>query len=281
LPVPRVIWSYWESDSESLPPIIEFCAESWVRNSGISEIRTLTPLTIDSYLVDSDLPRFFWDLPPVKRANAVRLALLTKYGGVWMDAGVAVSGPIDEFVDWATQSSGFFAFQGISRDRILTTWFLAANPENTFVAEWSRRYNKFFSRRKLHETHSPTKSPSRLATHTLYLLKNSVLGGSDARTARWALWPASSLPIYPYFIMHYIAGAMVRQPVFKSIFDAMRFVGASKSLKIRSIFNQGRVEAQVLGEIAGDVPIHKLDGYRSYSPGELRLLRKVFWGDPQ
>ena len=281
MPVPRIIWSYWESDSEFLPSIIQFCAESWVRNSGFSEIRILTPRTLSGWLESSDLPRTFWEMPPVKRANAVRLALLKEHGGVWMDAGVAVSAPIDDFVNQVTRLSGFFAFQGIASDRILTTWFLASNRGNAFVAEWSRRYNEFFARPRIHEAHSPAKSPSWLATHALYSLKNSVLGGSSYRTAFWALWPVSALPFYPYFIMHYIAGAMVRRQIYKAMFEKMEFVGASNSLKIRSLFDKRQINENVLREIAVLACVHKLDGYRSYSAEDLRVLRRVFFGDAQ
>ena len=72
----------------------------------------LTQANLGEYLSSDELPLEFWSLPPVKRANAIRLALLSKYGGVWVDAGVALSGQVIPWLEPKTRLSGFFCFSG-------------------------------------------------------------------------------------------------------------------------------------------------------------------------
>ena len=274
--IPKILWSYWESQDEALPHIIEFCKESWHRWGGVDDIRMLTPATLGEYLSHDDLPLEFWALPPVKRANAIRLALLSKFGGVWVDAGVALSGDLTAWLEPKTRLSGFFVFQGISSDRLLTTWFIAGAPHNSFISEWSRRYNLFFDRRKLHEAHSPAKSGSKLATFALTTINGHWLRSKPSRTAWWAKPPLSLLPFYPYFIMHYIANLMLGETSYRSQLENVEYVKPAKSLLLRHLLDKGKFSHQSAREACRAVPIHKLDGYRNYSDEELETLRTVF-----
>jgi len=236
----------------------------------------LTQANLGEYLCSDELPLEFWSLPPVKRANAIRLALLSKYGGVWVDAGVALSGQVMPWLEPKTRLSGFFVFQGVGSDRLLTTWFIASEPHNSFISEWSRRYNLFFDRRKLHEAHSPAKSSSKLATHALMSINGKWLRSKPSRTAWWAKPPLSWLPFYPYFIMHYIATSMISETSYRSRLGDVEYVKPVNSLRLRHLLDKGEFSRQSAEEASKAVPIHKLDGYRDYSVEELATMRKVF-----
>ena len=277
LHVQNICWSYWESTSGRKPDIVTFCERSWKSNGGFGDIKLLTPLTLPDYLGERDLPSQFRNMPPVKKANAIRLALLSKYGGYWLDAGVAVSAGVENWVLQKCSEEGFFAFQGVGNDRLLATWFLASARKNPFVAEWSRLYNKFFSRRRIHEVHSQTKSPSRLATHVLARLNGTWLRSSPTRTALWAKPPLRWLPFYPYFIMHYIANKIVEEPRFGRDFASVHFEPAGAPLRLRQVFSLARSPSREAIEAAvSAVPIHKLNTYRDYDEETLRTLYDVF-----
>ena len=64
---------------------------------------------------------------PNHRANVLRMELLARHGGVWVDATCFCVRPLDEWLP-AQMSSGFFAFARPARSRLLANWFLAARP---------------------------------------------------------------------------------------------------------------------------------------------------------
>lgn len=120
--VRRVVWTFWDSGEASLPAFNKYAVNHWrklLEPSGY-EIRVLN-------LVEGDknnavtvlggkecLPRN-WDtldaiiqpytgpdgnevkmVPSVVRSDLIRLALLEKYGGIWMDSSNALIRPLDD-----------------------------------------------------------------------------------------------------------------------------------------------------------------------------------------
>ncbi|MDA7565917.1 hypothetical protein N8716_00555 [Pontimonas sp.] len=129
----------------------------------------------------------------------------------------------------------------------------------------------------MHEAHSLHKTPSRLATHIIVLI-NKRLRRSPARTALWAKPPLSLFPMYPYFIMHYIANGLLRDRTLREEFDTMSSVPAGRALAMRTLLDHNRLTEPRAEKIARDVPVHKLNTYRSYSEHELSILRTLSEG---
>lgn len=275
--VPNTVWSYWESDSPDLPPIVEICVKSWSATGAAASVNFLTPETLCDYLDPTDLPKRFGQMPPVKKANAVRLAVLARHGGHWCDAGVLLTAPIGPWIAQRSATPGFFVFRDVDRSRVLDTWFISGTPASLFLREWANHYRRFFDRDRMHEAHSLYKTPSRIATHIIVLI-NKRLRKSPARTALWAKPPLSLFPMYPYFIMHYIANGLLRDRTLREEFDSMSKVLASRALAMRTLLDHNRLTETRAEKIARDVPVHKLNTYRSYSEQELSILRRLSEG---
>ena len=271
---PNTLWSYWESDSSILPPIVETCHRSWSGVGSFASVHLLMPEDLPKYLSSNDLPSRFQEMPPVKRANAVRLALLSRHGGYWVDAGVLTTGPVDDWVKPKASSHGFFVFQDVDRSRILDTWFISGTPHSAFLREWRIRYQKFFDRRKIHEAHSLHKTPSKIATHIIVAI-NKRLRSAPSKIAAWAKFPLARLPMYPYFIMHYIANSLLETPELQSEFASMTKIKASRALAMRGLLDKNSLTRDAAKVIASDVPIHKLNTYRTYSSEELEILESL------
>ena len=236
--VPNTVWSYWESDRPGLPPIVQICVKSWSSVGAAASVNFLTPDTLYDYLQPTDLPRQFDQMPPVKKANAVRLAVLALYGGHWCDAGVLLTAPISPWIAQRSAAPGFFVFRDVDRSRVLDTWFISATPASLFLQEWANQYKRFFDRNRMHEAHSLYKTPSRIATHIIVLI-NRLLRKSPARIALWARPPLSLFPMYPYFIMHYIANGLLRDKTLREEFDSMSKILAARALAMRTLFRFG------------------------------------------
>ena len=272
--IPNVLWSYWESPSNRLPAIVETCRNSWANAGKFAEIHALGPEDVFRFLRSKDLPRRFHELPPVRKADAVRLALLAQYGGFWADAGILVTAPVKSWVQPQVSDSGFFVFQDVDQSRIMDNWFIGSHQSSAFLQELYRRHNEFFDRKRMHEAHSLTKTPSKLATHSIVVIKK-MLGPSVQSTAAWAKFPLSRLPMYPYFVMHYMANAMLAYPHLAQDFSSMAKVPAAKALALRKLIDRQKLSFDRAQMPSQEVPVHKLNTYRTYSQQELAVLSQL------
>lgn len=119
----RVVWSYWEGERSAL---IDECESSWRVHLGDAwDVRVLNARTIAEYGIE--LPAAFRSVLPALQADYVRLALLERYGGVWMDASVMLMAPLDDVVAHLG-SHDVVAFQRRQGVAYIENWFLAVRP---------------------------------------------------------------------------------------------------------------------------------------------------------
>ena len=87
-PLPRVIWTYWHE--AELPPLARACMFTWRRRAAGWEVRLLNAKTVTAWLDEgSDFPPLTWSRIPQHQSDVFGLALLRRYGGVYMDATIA------------------------------------------------------------------------------------------------------------------------------------------------------------------------------------------------
>jgi len=77
---------------------------------------------------------------PTKRSNLIRLALLTYYGGMWIDATCFIS----ETIPQKYFDMDFFAYSNYANDRILRTWFLCGKINHPIFSALLRMHYKFY-----------------------------------------------------------------------------------------------------------------------------------------
>lgn len=87
----KLIFTFWEPKNK-MPAYIELCLETWRKFLPEYEIVILDYSNIEKYLgkhfYSSVLYNFF-SLP--KQADAIRAAILEKYGGIWLDADTIIT----------------------------------------------------------------------------------------------------------------------------------------------------------------------------------------------
>lgn len=104
--------------------------------------RRLNPNTEFVVLVPGDIERLtqhyphFADLPVQARSDILRIELLAEGGGVWTDASVFPLCTLDQWLPAALAPIGFFAFSRPEPSLRLSSWFLAAEPQNALLLAW-------------------------------------------------------------------------------------------------------------------------------------------------
>lgn len=89
------VWTYWENiGSNKLPTYIELCFDTMHKHLGKYNLHILDNLTIKNYL--PDLRTDFNNLLVAQKVDYYRIALLEKYGGIWIDADIIVMTDFDD-----------------------------------------------------------------------------------------------------------------------------------------------------------------------------------------
>ncbi|MTD10592.1 hypothetical protein GIX10_03875 [Acinetobacter sp. YIM 103518] len=135
--IPKIVWMYWHE--KEMPKLILMC---------VNRIREINPNYTVILLNDENIENFVDGLndfvfPEIQhKSDYIRLYLLKKYGGVWMDASILNFSSIDVFIkELEDNYAGFFLFFNEKRTvdsayPIVENWFIASEKNNTFVCSW-------------------------------------------------------------------------------------------------------------------------------------------------
>ena len=146
-PIPKRIWSYWEG-----PPsrTVDACVRSWRSHNPEYEITILTKSTLGDYMDMNILPRHASD-SIARFTDYVRLEILARNGGIWIDASIIVNAPFD-WIHAAAEAAGGadmvgfyihkFTNEPIQRSPVIESWFFACTQGSPFVTQWR---DEFFS----------------------------------------------------------------------------------------------------------------------------------------
>lgn len=191
MPLPKRIWMLWFDGDKGMPRLVRRCYESWVECNPSWEVILLSEADLHQY-VDFDYSRLSY-LGKATLSDLIRLELLAKHGGVWVDATCLCMRPLESWLPSYLQS-GFFAFDRPGRDRPLASWFLASSPRNPLVVSWFSEMRDYLTSVKF-----------RNRDHPLVWAALHVILGCNERTA--LLWFSRfvhrGIRIHPYFSAHY------------------------------------------------------------------------------
>lgn len=140
--LPRVIWTYW--DSVPPPGLVEKCLQVWKRCAPDHEIRLVDRTTAWRWLDDRVAKAGFDALPSYRQSDWLRLQLLSRHGGVWMDGSTLLTASLD----WVHRLHdelgagvvGFYIDRYTTNPHCPTVenWFLAAPASDPFIAAWAK-----------------------------------------------------------------------------------------------------------------------------------------------
>ena len=129
----KIVWCCWLQGRYQAPWLVERCLSSWEARNRDWEVRCLDREALASYIDFPDLTAK--EITPAATSDIARILLLRRYGGVWADATAFCNRPLDEWLG-AQITTGFFAFDQPGGGRMLSSWFLASEPENLIVDRW-------------------------------------------------------------------------------------------------------------------------------------------------
>ncbi|CAE7333560.1 HPCAL1 [Symbiodinium sp. CCMP2592] len=151
--LPRVVWSFWDKGIQDLSEFRQLCIETWRSMNPAWDIKVLDLKSVWVYLHPHDLPREWQDMYVTFQSDAVRLALLGRYGGIWVDPATICLRPFDT---WLCKSlhrgprgiaAFYFASWGTEVGRsteYVENWVLAARRSHPMILRWKELFNSYF-----------------------------------------------------------------------------------------------------------------------------------------
>ena len=147
--IPRVIWTYWDH----LPPpaFVASCLQLWQRMAPDHEVRLVDRATASGWLGTAIDAASFAALPAYRQADWLRLQLLIRHGGIWMDGSTLLTTGLDwVHAQHDRVGAGVVGFyiERYTTDAgcpIVENWFLAAPPNDPFIVDWARELDHALS----------------------------------------------------------------------------------------------------------------------------------------
>jgi hypothetical protein len=151
--IPKKIWAFWNSDI--LPDTVQRCIDTWYEHCPDYEITVLRPGTLQDF-IDEDLLSLPFANTPQRLSDFVRLHVIHKYGGFWIDASSILFDNLDyyhqkqQLCPQVTELVGYYldAFTSRPEFPVIENWFFGCVKDSRLMAAWKAefmRINQFSS----------------------------------------------------------------------------------------------------------------------------------------
>jgi len=138
------IWIYWHEPT--LPKIVEICIRQIERLNTEYSVVVLNKDTYKNYVGDLDL--YLAKVTVTTFTDLLRLELVSKYGGIWLDASILFFKSIDQIFSALNLNicSPILFYTDIfckyQERPIIETWFIASPPRDPFILAWKEEFYK-------------------------------------------------------------------------------------------------------------------------------------------
>jgi len=195
--IPKVIWVLWLQGFENAPKIVKKCVDTWERANESWKVVKLDEERLEEYIdIEKILKVNGKNIEKSDISNAIRIKLLSKYGGVWVDSTCICQRPLDTWLHEYT-SSGFFAFSEPTKDREIASWFLASEKNNYLTNALCKNYVTYFRENEF----------SRQNTDFGRFVRMKLEGALNISRKTPMIWFSYAvknlMKVYPYFAFHY------------------------------------------------------------------------------
>ncbi len=130
--IEKNIWIFWYQGWDKAPYLIKECRDSWIKNNPSWKIHLLDIFSIKEFLDFKLDERFLSHLSIAHLSDLIRLELLEKFGGIWVDASLFCLIPLDHWI-YKYLKSGIFLFESNTRLTIIANWFIAAKSKHITI----------------------------------------------------------------------------------------------------------------------------------------------------
>lgn len=140
----KIIWTYWNEDP--LPEFISDCIDTWRKENPEYKINIVTNENLESFVGHSEanaIKNWKYNDSPQRMSDLVRLSVLTKFGGVWLDASIICYESLDWTFSEDPKKPKVYSIPELStpEDPLIESWFISCcEPGDPFVKQWNEEF---------------------------------------------------------------------------------------------------------------------------------------------
>lgn len=247
--IPKKIWMFWDKGLDQAPAVVKECHKAWVRLNPEWEVALLDNANLGEYI---DVEKYLNDKIPMQAfSDIIRIMLLEKYGGVWVDATVFPTSPLNSWLPEAAPK-GFFAFSRPKYDRTVSSWFLAAEEKSPVILSWADEVSYFWS----------TGWIASELLEKIYRKKTTIL--FKIGLAFMFKIPMKLIKkvfgVFPYFWFHYLFDSVIKENEDAAkVWDSTKKISADGPHKISKHGLEKEPDQNIKNFISeNSTPVHKL-----------------------
>ena len=133
--IPKTLFMYWHQGWDNAPYMVRRCCETWIKHNPNWNIHMMDAENIEEKIIVPSVAKKL-RLPLPALSDVLRICLLQKWGGVWVDATLWCVKPLDDWLESVRNPSRFFAYHKPAPDRPVASWFLVAGRDCRIVDMW-------------------------------------------------------------------------------------------------------------------------------------------------
>lgn len=192
------IFTYWHQAESRAPEVVRIClARSRSLHSG-SSLEVHDQTTQAEFSQFTGIPRERFDVIPLAhRSDLIRTWLLIQHGGLWADPTVFFNQPADRWLPGLLEDSGIFLFHRPGRDREISNWLIASEPQHPILLRVFERLCRFWSVVDFRNTGRPN---TKFENFVFRAVNRNLWA---PRIWTWS-WVNQLTRLFPYMIYHYI-----------------------------------------------------------------------------
>jgi hypothetical protein len=149
--IPNFIWMFWDGDVSS-NRVVSLCIDSWKHYNPTYDVIVLNKTNYRTY-VDTDIASLRHAGDDITRfADFLRCLVLSKHGGIWVDASIICHAPVGwvhgiqtahqvELVGYYNGSTDVATM--LHTSPTIENWFFACVPNSKFMTDWCTEFLRF------------------------------------------------------------------------------------------------------------------------------------------
>ena len=167
------LFLYWEGYEYKLIHKLRELIYLHSNNGDGYTVHFITPSNLKNYV--SELPECFDSLLPAHRADYIRVYVICKYGGIWLDSDVLVLYKLDDLFNIMKQNDGFLIKEN---NADLSNGVFGSKANTNFMIEWLNQINNILQKKKSDiawteignniQTRIQAENPKFLSNYTIY-----------------------------------------------------------------------------------------------------------------
>ena len=139
------MFSYWHQGEGAAPTLVKACIHQMRSLHPNWDVQVLDGATVEGWIDPIPVPQEkFHRLSLAHQSDLIRTQLLLRHGGVWADPTVFMVRPLDQWLP-KYMDSGLFLFHRPGRDRLISNWFIGAEPGNVLLGRLYERLCRYWS----------------------------------------------------------------------------------------------------------------------------------------